>query len=1034
MYFSAIFWASMAVYVTSPEAVWALRPRGRPPPCPPELRGRLVSFGLWTPTRLIRATTGWRPVLRRGRRAGCRVCKQLTSLSVSTSPSCRDWEIPVIIGRRVSVDRQSAVSVSNGHGRMPATRRRHRRTSLNRQSVLRQVPLYRRAGQQVDTGASDVTRRQMCTPASPRHDAVDEQALSLYVVNAAALCKPHALQHLSADLNSHSIDVAIVSETHFKAKHADSVVSIPGYLLQRRDRVRRKGGGVALYVRSEHSLTAWTSSTEDRTFELLWARVNGTFFGALYHPPRPLYSPTALLDHIETCVEEITRDFPTATIVLGGDFNQLTDEDVIERTGFSQIILQPTRDTRVLDRIFVSSPIYTVVRVVSSLVKSDHKAIVAYASNNCAAPMKTRTKRAYRRVTPTHHALFLQHVSTLDISVDKHSNIQAMFDAFYTIALELLDRFYPERTITVSSRDPDFVTASIKARLRRKNRLMRAGRIEEADVLAARIGKEIKQRNKVRLNHIEGKTDVKALWTAVNQLVGRKQEATKVDGITAESLNSHYAAVSTDEEYSRPPRKHTTDAAEFIYLTELQVFRILDTLKPTATGLDGLPAWFLRTAAPVFCKPLAFLFNQSVATSTVPTQWKHAYIFPLPKVPLPREHRDFRPISITPVLTRILERTVVKHFLYPSFQAELPTLTFADQFAFRPSGSTTAALIYILHTVSQLLSTNPYVIIIALDFSKAFDTVRHHTLLQKLAMLNIPDCVYNWMVAFFEGHTHCTKLNGLTSTFLAITASVIQGSAIGPASFVVNAADLTPITPGNLLAKYADDTYLIVPASNVDSRSLELENIEKWAKGSNLTLNRSKTVEIMITDGRKKKCLASQPPPLSDISRTSNIKILGVTISNNLSVSEHITNTISKCSQTLYALTILRAHGLSDTALQSVYRSVVVARLSYACNAWWGFATSTDRQRLAGFVRRAVRRGFCLPDLLNIEDQVSDMDDKLFHCILRDKHHVLHQLLPPERTDCGYCLRPRRHDLTLTNKTRLEEQNFIFRLVYKDSY
>ena len=67
--------------------------------------------------------------------------------------------------------------------------------------------------------------------------------------------------------------------------------------------------------------------------------------------------------------------------------------------------------------------------------------------------------------------------------------------------------------------------------------------------------------------------------------------------------------------------------------------------------------------------------------------------------------------------------------------------------------------------------------------------------------------------------------------------------------------------------------------------------------------------------------------PHYDISRTSNIKILGVTISNNLSVSEHITNTISKCSQTLYALTILRAHGLSDTALQSVYRSVVVARL-----------------------------------------------------------------------------------------------------------
>jgi len=73
--------------------------------------------------------------------------------------------------------------------------------------------------------------------------------------------------------------------------------------------------------------------------------------------------------------------------------------------------------------------------------------------------------------------------------------------------------------------------------------------------------------------------------------------------------------------------------------------------------------------------------------------------FPVSKVPQPRWHNEFRPISITPVLTRIIERTIVKQFIYPSFQAELPTLTIADQFAFHPSGSTTAALIYILHTL-----------------------------------------------------------------------------------------------------------------------------------------------------------------------------------------------------------------------------------------------------------------------------------------------------------------------------------------------
>jgi len=170
-------------------------------------------------------------------------------------------------------------------------------------------------------------------------------------------------------------------------------------------------------------------------------------------------------------------------------------------------------------------------------------------------------------------------------------------------------------------------------------------------------------------------------------------------------------------------------------------------------------------------------------------------------------------------------------------------------------------------------------------------------------------CILRYTVDFFGGHTHCAKFSGLTSAFLPITASAIQGSAIGLASFVVNAADLTPVRAGNSLAKCTDDTYLIVPAINVDSRTLELDNIEEWAKPNNLTLNRGKSAEIVIID-RQRKCHDTQPSSLPDIRRVSTIKILGVTISNKQSVNDHVSNIVSKCSQTLYALTILRAHGL----------------------------------------------------------------------------------------------------------------------------
>jgi len=244
------------------------------------------------------------------------------------------------------------------------------------------------------------------------------------------------------------------------------------------------------------------------------------------------------------------------------------------------------------------------------------------------------------------------------------------------------------------------------------------------------------------------------------------------------------------------------------------MFWILDSLKPTATGLDGLPAWFMRLGAPVFSRTLADLINLSISTSTVPTQWKRARICPVPKTSNPKHPSDFRPISVTSVLSRITEKIIVRDFLYPALDCPPATLCFTDQYAFRPSGSTTAALIALLNSVTQALENNPYVVV-ALDFSKASDTVRHSSAMAKVAQLQLPDCVHNWLANFLDGHSQCRRFNSYTSDLLDVNASFVQGSAIGPGMYVVNAGDLQVMTPGNSLMKYADDTYLVIPACNV---------------------------------------------------------------------------------------------------------------------------------------------------------------------------------------------------------------------------
>jgi len=128
---------------------------------------------------------------------------------------------------------------------------------------------------------------------------------------------------------------------------------------------------------------------------------------------------------------------------------------------------------------------YESIRVVTPVMHSDHKAVVSYAGH-LQPTVKVTTKKLYRAVTPAQHALFLQYISTLDFDVSHHSSTdaQSLFDHFYETALQFLNSFYPERTVTVTSRDPDYMTAGIKAMLRRKNRLMHAGRVEEAGALA----------------------------------------------------------------------------------------------------------------------------------------------------------------------------------------------------------------------------------------------------------------------------------------------------------------------------------------------------------------------------------------------------------------------------------------------------------------------------------------------------------------------------------------------------------------------
>jgi hypothetical protein len=154
-----------------------------------------------------------------------------------------------------------------------------------------------------------------------------------------------------------------------------------------------------------------------------------------------------------------------------------------------------------------------------------------------------------------------------------------------------------------------------------------------------------------------------ALWDEVRRLTGVARCKTYPDNINAVSLNIHYSTISTDPLYQAPDKKLSVLAENCTgKVSEFSVFNLLAKLSTTASGPDGLPFWFLKLAAPIICGPLTHVINLSLATSTVPKQWKSATIHPIPKTFQPLEPSQMRPISVVSILSRLTERLVIRYF------------------------------------------------------------------------------------------------------------------------------------------------------------------------------------------------------------------------------------------------------------------------------------------------------------------------------------------------------------------------------------
>jgi hypothetical protein len=362
------------------------------------------------------------------------------------------------------------------------------------------------------------------------------------------------------------------------------------------------------------------------------------------------------------------------------------------------------------------------------------------------------------------------------MTVLSSSNISTAYSIFLKIVKDVLAVTMPKKSVRLGTRDPDFVTPLIKSLLVKRCKLRKQGRIAEADGIADKINYLIGKQRKNRLNKLNDASP-KELWASVKaQNIATRSDVTRGLLSDPDSANSHFSNIATDHNYCLDDIlnfRHSAgelQQAQLNILHEYEIEPMLRKLKHTSSGTDMLPAWLFQKCSYELAGVITYLFNLSFTTGEVPSQWLNAIVTPVPKVASPAALSDFRPISVTPILSRLAEKIVVKNWLRPA----IPKYAIADQYAFKPTGSTTCALIHFMHHATQMLEKNNYVRCLLIDFSKAFDVVKHEILLSKIKALNLPPAAFNWIISFLTGRTQACKIKGKISNLLTITRSIVQ--------------------------------------------------------------------------------------------------------------------------------------------------------------------------------------------------------------------------------------------------------------------
>lgn len=796
----------------------------------------------------------------------------------------------------------------------------------------------------------------------------------------------------------HNYDIIILTETWLHADILDSEFIDSRYCLYRcdRDRIstgRKDGGGVLVAVLRGLAVlpclplpvAVCPSPAPIIDFVLLEIRLCGgitSLLSAVYIPPNQhvdIYS--SYTEYIEHIVYE--RNIQTYCIV--GDYNSstldwhsnglhlqpvLTSRSTLidkKLASFStemnciQLNTVRNKNNKLLDLVLTNIVDCKLLPAPVSLIPVDEYHppfyfLVPVNFNLKCIPSKIKT---YYFFKGANYSLINEELSKVDWDdLFKDKSAESAVNSFYEVIYGLIKKHVPVK-FTKSSRFPPWFTSSLIHIFKNKNqawiRWKKYGNRSDYEIFSLyreRFKKESQKCHREYICRVESsiKDNIKFFWTFVSNhkniddipnSVYYKNKVTdephEVCSLFSDFFHSVFEPSSVTEDFNMDNVNFESNYSNdtlihnitFTYGQISKELKLLDASK--GTGTDNIPAIFLKFTASTICKPLHYLFNKCLHEGVCPTIWKSARVVPIHKGGCKRNIENYRPISILPALSKLLER-LVHNIIYPIIHNNI----IPQQHGFVERRSTSTNLLLYTSYLFDTLDKNKQTDSVYTDFRKAFDTIDHKRLLEKIAYNGIRGNLWRWFKSYITNRTQKVIINGYESNNVPISSGVPQGSILGPLLFIIFINDIYTCFNFCKILLYADDLkiYHIIDTPNDHILFQEdLNRFTAYCKINKLTLSLHKCKTITFT---RKRNISNFSYTLCNcvLDNVQTIKDLGLTLDTRLVLDTHIDNIVAKAYR-MYGFVMRCTNNFKKpTTYLYLYKNLIRSQLEYAVTIW----------------------------------------------------------------------------------------------------